>query len=71
MTFSRSYMQRHSVTPQQLISEGIVELGRIGSVAFVLTRAKLHLFHSDAIPRLDSPNTPVPEDLRISVIDVG
>jgi hypothetical protein len=67
----RSYLKRStSVTPSQIINEGVVELGRIGSIAFVLTHQKLRLFHADAIPYMDTPYTR-PAGLVVSAIDVG
>lgn len=69
MTFARPYMQSHSVTPRQLLDEGIVEIGRVGSVAYALTKAKLRLFHADSIPRLDTPDTRVPEGLVVVGVD--
>jgi hypothetical protein len=63
----RSYPAPRPVTPSALLREGIVELGRVGSVAYALTRCKLHLFHADSIPRLNTPHTPVPEEMTMVV----
>lgn len=66
----RRYLESRYVTPKTLIKEGVVELGRIGAVAFVLTNEKLRLFHVDSIPSPGTRDTPMPEDLKVSAIDV-
>lgn len=61
----RTYPAPRAVTPGELLREGVVELGRIDSIAYVLTHRKLHLFHAESIPRLDTPHTPVPEEMTM------
>lgn len=68
---NRRYLIPRRVTPRQIVDEGVIELGRIGSLLYVLTNAKLRLFHANEIPRLDSPNRHVPPDMVMSAIDVG
>lgn len=58
-------------TPQQLISEGVIELGRIGSLAYVLTNKKLRVMHAESIPTLNTPDRRVTEGVRVTAIDVG
>jgi hypothetical protein len=67
---SRPYLRpAGSVTPAMLHAEGIVELGRVGSLLYVLTRAKLHLFHALSISEMQSPHVPVPEDLQLVAME--
>jgi hypothetical protein len=60
-----------SVSASQLLTEGVLEIGRIGSVAYARTGKGLHLFHVDAIPATGRKiESPIPEEMVISAVDV-
>lgn len=44
--------RKGTVTPGKLLNEGVEEIGRVLSCAFVRTLVGLHLFHTETIDRL-------------------
>jgi hypothetical protein len=52
-------------TPSALLAEGIDEIGRVGSIAYVLTRKGLHLMHAEWIERTGVKEREIPSEVEV------